>query len=371
MIQSKGSSTLDETRSLSSDAFQDLSLEQWITKFGKIYGKRHDKHTTEYMISRLVEEVAELVSPMESRGDLGPGLADVFSWTCSLAYKLNLDLAALAWKKYGMNPPKNKRNDKSFELNDFSQPRSLSEWQFFVSELYRQENSTLSPMNALVSLMKDVGDLSMLNRKRVAPDQVTSKLAAILAWTMTLAQLLNLDLSDLVYQKYDSHCPVCRKETCDTDICHPLVNMFVSFGTALKDEDKYALLDTVGKFGFHAILDNSTQISSTRDLSTAFDLISKCDAACIVLANENVSTENASDYRQIYEVLTCFSLLSKGNVWLFARGGSAEFKSYLERVFALEKVSVITYSDPGHLRAVLESQLRELETKKRNLIESS
>jgi len=344
------------------DNYQDLSLEEWLTKFGRIYGKRHDKHTTEYMISRLVEEVAELVSPMESRGDLGPGLADVFSWTCSLAYKLNVDLADLAWQKYGMHPPKPQTSDGSLALSEFSQPRTLKEWQLFVSTLYRHENATLSPMNALVALMKDVGDLAMLNRKRASADQITSKLAAILAWTLTLSQLLRLDLSGVVYTKYDDHCPVCLQPACDTDICHPLVNMFVSFADIVKDEEKYALLDTIDRFGFHSILSNSTAVSATKDLSASFDLISRCDAACLILADGLNSKVN---YRQIFEVLACYSMLSKGNIWLFSNNGSAEFKSYLEGVFSSEKISVYSYSDSGHLRAVLESRLRELQEKKK------
>jgi len=346
------------------DNYQDLSLEEWLTKFGRIYGKRHDKHTTEYMISRLVEEVAELVSPMESRGDLGPSLADVFSWTCSLVYKLNVDLADLAWDKYGKHPPKTPSAGRSLDLNTFSQPRTLKDWQLFVSQLYRQENATLSPMNALVSLMKDVGDLAMLNRKRSSADQITSKLAAILAWTLTLAQLLKLDLSSVVYAKYDDHCPVCLQATCDTDICHPLVNMFVSFGKNVKDEEKYSLLDTIGKFGFHPVLGNSLEVTSTRDLSTSSDLISRCDAACLILTGEEGSQK--IDYRQVFEAFTCYSTLSKGNIWLFANSGSsAEFKSYIEAVFSSEKVSVINFQDAGHLRALLESCLRDLEDKKK------
>jgi NTP pyrophosphatase (non-canonical NTP hydrolase) len=342
------------------DSYPDLSLEEWLTKFGRIYGKRHDKHTTEYMISRLVEEVAELVSPMESRSDLGPGLADVFSWTCSLAYKLNLDLAALAWQKYGKNPPKG--DGRSIvALSEFSQPQSLKEWQRFVSRLYQQENATLSPMNALVALMKDVGDLAMVNRERAPSDQITSKLAAILAWTLTLSELLRLDLSQVVYEKYDDHCPVCHQATCDTDICHPLVNMFVSFGDEVKDEEKYAILDTIGKYGFRAVLSKSREMSSTKDLSTSFDLISKCDAACLILSDD--ASPKRIGYEQIFEILVCYATLSKGNVWIFGRNGSEELKSYLQSVFSAEKISLSNFSDSGHLRAVLEAKLRELEEK--------
>jgi len=345
---------------------QSLSLDDWMTKFGRIYGKRHDKHTTEYMISRLVEEVAELVNPMESREDLGPGLSDVFSWTCSIAYKLNIDLADLAWEKYGKNPPRSTvSSSMTLGLNEYSEPRSLREWQTFISKLYQGENSTLSPMNALVAMMKDVGDLAMLNRKRAPREQITSKLAAILAWTLTLSQLLKLDLSERVYEKYDDHCPTCSQSTCDTDVCHPLVNMFVSFGDLVNDEEKYTLLDTATKFGYQTILSKSQAVSSTKDLSNSLDLISKCDAACIVLSNLG-----APNYGQIFEILSCYSMLSKGNIWVFAGEGSSEFMSYFANVFSPEKISISNYSDAGHLKAIFEAFLSGLENRKKTLAKS-
>ncbi len=224
----------------------------------------------------------------------------------------------------------------------------------------------LSPMNALVALMKDVGDLAMLNRKRALADQTTSKSAAILAWTLTLAQLMDLDLSEVVYEKYDDHCPVCHQSTCDTDVCHPMVNMFVSFGDTVTDEEKYAVLDAVGKFGFHAVLSNASEVNSTKDLSVSFDLISRCDAACLILTNDAITKR--VDYRQIFEVLACYSMLSKGNIWIFASNETDEFKVYLENVFSAEKIVISNFSESSHLRAILESKLRVLEERKRAVI---
>jgi len=369
-VSVKQSGTLDVQESDHSfESYEQMSLESWLTKFGRVYGKRHDKHTTEYMISRLVEEVAELVSPMEARGDLGPGLADVFSWICSLAYKLNLDLADLAWEKYGEHPPKSQKANETPTLASFSQPHTLSEWQIFVSSLYREENVGLSPMNALVALMKDVGDLAMLNRKRASSEKFTSKLAAILAWTLTLSQLLRIDLSQAVDEKYNNHCPVCLQETCDTDICHPLVNMFVSFGRDVNDEEKYALVDAVEKCGFRTILNNILEVNNTKDLSTSFDLISRCDCACVVLSEEFTKT-HAVDYKQLFEILSSFSMLSKGNIWIFTKPDSEEFKSYIEHLFSQERIKVSNYSDAGHLRAIIETELGDLVNKKKMMIGS-
>jgi NTP pyrophosphatase (non-canonical NTP hydrolase) len=344
-----------------SENHSELTLDDWLSKFGRIYGKRHDKHTTEYMISRLVEEVAELVEPMESqdRSKIGPNLADVFSWTCSLAFKLNIDLSSLTWEKYGKDAPHPSGEARSHSLQEFSQPQTLQQWQIFISKLYQRENLLLTPMNALIAMMKDVGDLAMLNRKRAGLNQMTSKLAAILAWTLTVAQLLQLDLATIVYDKYDDHCPICGGAICDTDICHPFKTMYVSFGNSSSDEEKYAILDTATNQGFETLVNPSAMLQNTNDLSMSLDLINKSDAACLLLSSSEHDGTGA-DYRQIFEALSCHSVLSKGNVVIFVRGNISGFPEFLRTTFSSEKIAVIQYSDANHLRAVFQAFLEDL-----------
>lgn len=354
-------------------AYQTLSLDEWLNKFGRIYGKRHDKHTTEYMISRLVEEVAEMVNPMETQDNalISPCLADVFSWICSLAYKLNIELSSLAWQKYGKNAPRPDwtKQESQLSLADYSQPRTLGDWQLFISKVYQKENTRLTPMNALVFMMKDVGDLAQMNRKRAGQNEISSKLAAILAWTLTISELLKLDLAKVVNAKYDDHCPVCLKQICDTDVCHPLSTMYVSFGTKATDEEKYAILDTAAKFGYKTLVNPSIEIQSTRDLSVSQDLISKSDAACIVLSN-SLGSVGESEYRQVFETLSSYAMLSKGNVWVFGKEGMTTFLDYLSKMFSSEKMSVSFYADANHLRALFENALSELNSRKKILSKS-
>lgn len=357
------------------EQFETLSLDEWLTKFGRIYGKRHDKHTTEYMISRLVEEVAELVNPMESQDNsvIAPSLADVFSWTCSLAYKLNIDLSGLAWQKYGKNAPRpNWSKDLTqASIADYSQPNTLGEWQSFISKVYKEENVRLTPMNALISMMKDVGDLAMMNRKRAPQDQLSSKLAAILAWILTISELLKLDLAQVVFSKYDDHCPVCLQPICDTDVCHPLSNMYVSFGSGATDEEKDAILDTAAKFGYRTLVNTSPTTQTTKDLSTSIDLVSKSDAACIVLKADSATEQDAEiEYRQIFEALSSYAILSKGDVWIFASQGGKGFVDYIGKTFSSEKIVVNSYNDANHLRALFEKALTDLNAKKKTLSKS-
>lgn len=359
-----------DTENAADKKFENLSLDDWLTKFGRIYGQRHDKHTTEYMISRLVEEVAELVNPMETQDNslIAPNLADVFSWTCSLAYKLNIDLSSLAWQKYGKNTPRPAWSKQSPQasLADFAQPNTLREWQLFISKLYQNENTRLTPMNALVAMMKDVGDLAMMNRKRASMDQISSKVAAILAWTLAISELLKLDLAQIVNAKYDDRCPVCLQPTCDTDVCHPLTNMYVSFADGTSDEEKYAVLDSASKFGYKTLVNGSPTVQSTHDLSMSRDLISKSDAACIILSPKSIGEGvGDSEYRQVFEALLCYSMLSKGDVWIFTKSGKEDFAVFLAKALGSEKISVNPYADSNHLRALLESALADLNTKKK------
>ncbi len=337
-----------------------------------MYGKRHEKHTTEYMISRLVEEVAELVNPMEAqdRSQISPNLADVFSWICSIAYKLNIDLPTVTWEKYGTNAPRPISSTPSEvkqpgTLESYSHPRTLTDWQSFISQVYRAENARLSPMNALVAMMKDVGDLAMIHRKRESQKEVTLKLAAILAWTLTIAQLLQLDLSTIVNKKYDNQCPECGKEICDTDVCHPFKTMFVSFGRNTSDEEKYVILDSATKRGFKTLVNPAPDLESTSELSTSIDLINNSDVACIVLSTKGTGSDDLkATYRQIFESLASYAMLSKGDIWVFTKDPSKDLESFLKTAFKAEGIEAISYVDANHLNALFDRCLSDLDRKR-------
>ncbi len=149
-------------------------------------------------------------------------------------------------------------------------------------------------------------------------------------------------------------------------MCHPFATLYVSFGNSASDEEKYVVLDTGAKHGFRTLVNTSPSIQSTRDLSTSLDLINQSDAACILLSPfEAAQASEQSQYRQIFETLSCYSLLSRGNIWVFTKDAAEDFGSYLSNVFGQEKIGVIRYSDANHLRALFERNLEELESKRK------
>jgi hypothetical protein len=211
--------------------------------------------------------------------------------------------------------------------------------------------------------MKDVGDLAMLNRKRAPMEQITSKLAAIFAWTLALAQLLQLDLATVVYEKYDAHCPVCGQEICDTDICHPFKTMFVSFSKEIPDEEKYVILDVAATYRFRTLVNPTVKIENTRDLSTSLDLLSRSDAACILISP---NSSKDSEYRQVFETLSAFSVLSRGNVWVFGKDETEGLSQFLQSIEG-EKIKIVSYKDAGNLKSLFENCLEELKLKRERI----
>jgi len=69
----------------------------------------------------------------------------------------------------------------------------------------------------------------------------------------------------------------------------------------------------------------------------------------------------------VFEALSCYSVLSKGNVWIFAKAGKGNFAEYLGRTFSSEKIAVSVYTDPNHLRALFENALGALNARKKTL----
>lgn len=92
------------------------SLERWQDYFFACYGEKNKQQGLDYVIGRLVAEIAELCScvvtiPMreetiaELELELALELADVFAWACATASLLNLNLEQVVFTRYGSYCP--------------------------------------------------------------------------------------------------------------------------------------------------------------------------------------------------------------------------------------------------------------------------
>ena len=65
-------------------------------------------------------------------------------------------------------------------------------------------------------LMEEVGELAAALRDGTAQQQ-SAEFADVLAWLTTIANVVGVDLSEAVVQKYGSGCPGCGRLVCSCD----------------------------------------------------------------------------------------------------------------------------------------------------------
>ena len=62
-------------------------------------------------------------------------------------------------------------------------------------------------------LVEEIGELSSALRKNEA-DNLSDEFADVLAWLATIANVVGVDLSEAVAEKYGSGCPGCARFEC-------------------------------------------------------------------------------------------------------------------------------------------------------------
>ena len=91
----------------------------------------------------------------------------------------------------------------------------ISEFQDLMKELYFQKDSKRGVKNTFIWLVEEIGELATLLKKdNIDTDQISEELADIIAWTNSLANLLNIDLEQALFNKYPNQCKKCGNKPC-------------------------------------------------------------------------------------------------------------------------------------------------------------
>jgi NTP pyrophosphatase (non-canonical NTP hydrolase) len=89
----------------------------------------------------------------------------------------------------------------------------MSEFQALMRELYLDKDNKRGAERTLLWLMEEVGELSEALRKRDR-GAMEEELADIIAWTMSLANVLGIDMEEALMEKYPGYCRYCRGSPC-------------------------------------------------------------------------------------------------------------------------------------------------------------
>ena len=92
-------------------------------------------------------------------------------------------------------------------------PRTLGDVQKLIRELYGAKDAQRGVDGTFMWFMQEVGELATALRGGDHDERVL-EFADVLAWLVTLANTVGVDLDDAIARKYGAGCPGCRQTPC-------------------------------------------------------------------------------------------------------------------------------------------------------------
>ena len=82
-----------------------------------------------------------------------------------------------------------------------------------MKSLYLERDTKRGIERTFLKLVEEIGELA---ESIITNDQakIEEELADVIAWTVSIANIYNIDLLKAVYKKYDNTCPKCKNNPC-------------------------------------------------------------------------------------------------------------------------------------------------------------
>jgi NTP pyrophosphatase (non-canonical NTP hydrolase) len=91
----------------------------------------------------------------------------------------------------------------------------FSEFQTLIKELYYTKDHARGVNGSFIWLVEEVGELATLLKKEdLELDKISEEIADIIAWTSSIANLLDIDIESALRQKYPNKCSKCNSKPC-------------------------------------------------------------------------------------------------------------------------------------------------------------
>ena len=88
----------------------------------------------------------------------------------------------------------------------------IREFQDLIRQIYLHRDAERGPDKTFLWLLEEVGELTRAYRRKQG--NVGEEMADILAWLVSVANLLEIDLEGEVLKKYPRACPLCSSVPC-------------------------------------------------------------------------------------------------------------------------------------------------------------
>jgi len=91
----------------------------------------------------------------------------------------------------------------------------ISEFQKLIRDLYFKKDQKRGRSDTFIWLIEEIGELAnLIKGGEIDSEKVSEELADIIAWTTSLANLLDIDLESAILQKYPYKCIKCNSSPC-------------------------------------------------------------------------------------------------------------------------------------------------------------
>ncbi len=94
---------------------------------------------------------------------------------------------------------------------------TLRDFQQLIRDMYMEKDVERGVDGTFMWLMEEVGELASALREGT-PEELRGEFADVLAWLTTIANVVGVDLTEALQEKYGSGCPGCRQLVCNCDI---------------------------------------------------------------------------------------------------------------------------------------------------------
>jgi NTP pyrophosphatase (non-canonical NTP hydrolase) len=89
----------------------------------------------------------------------------------------------------------------------------VSAFQGLIREIYFQRDSRRGLDKTFLWLLEEVGEL-IRSYRRGEHEKIGSEMADVIAWLVSMANLMNIDLESELLKKYPQVCPLCSTAPC-------------------------------------------------------------------------------------------------------------------------------------------------------------
>jgi NTP pyrophosphatase (non-canonical NTP hydrolase) len=97
---------------------------------------------------------------------------------------------------------------------DESDRMDLRDFQQLIEKMYSHKDRARGAAGTFVWLVEEIGELAKAVGDGKDPENLKEEFADVLAWLATLANVVNVDLTEAIQAKYGTGCPGCGKMVC-------------------------------------------------------------------------------------------------------------------------------------------------------------